>query len=192
MNTDPSTPDYMYSVEYDIDSSDNLCSGRIILTQDKQLVLFADGKTMSREEFRCDFNEIKELIISAHIGCATLEADLKNGEKTRICRFTQSCLNQVSEFIKAANYYIETGAYTEIHVESTVCPKCGKHYIVNTQICPNCSNKASIVGKFLALGKKFIPAFVFAGLLVLLTNVINLIIPQINRVLVDEYLFPAS
>ena len=185
-------PEHLYSVEYDIDSSDILCAGKIVLTKDMQLVLYADGKTESREEFRYNFNEIKELFINSHIGCASLEADLKNGDKIRICRFTQSCLNQVSEFIKAANYYIETGEYTEINIERTVCPKCGKHFIVNTQICPNCSNKASIVGKFLSLGKKYIPAFALSGVLVLLCNVINLIIPQINRVLVDDYLFPAS
>lgn len=192
MNREINTDDAVYSVEYDIDSSDLLCSGRIILTKDHTLVLYADGKNLSREEFRCDFNEIKELSISSHIGCASLEAEMKNGDSIRICRFTQSCLNQVSEFIKAANYYIETGELTEIHIESTVCPKCGKHYIVNTKICPHCSNKVSIVRKFFALGKKYIPAFAFSGLLVLITNVINLIIPQINRVLVDEYLFPAS
>ncbi len=192
LDPDINKADAIYSVEYDIDSSDLLCSGRIILTKDFSLVIYADGKNMQREEFRCDFNEIKELSISSHIGCASLEAEMKNGDSVRICRFTQSCLNQVSEFIKAANYYIETGELTQIHTESTVCPKCGKHYIVNTQICPHCSNKVSIVGKFFALGKKYIPAFAFSGLLVLITNIINLIIPQINRVLVDDYLFPAS
>ncbi|MBQ4628096.1 MAG: ABC transporter ATP-binding protein, partial [Clostridia bacterium] len=192
MTAGTANPEHLYSVEYDIDSSDILCAGKIVLTKDMQLVLYADGKTESREEFRYNFNEIKELFINSHIGCASLEADLKNGDKIRICRFTQSCLNQVSEFIKAANYYIETGEYTEINIERTVCPKCGKHFIVNTQICPNCSNKASIVGKFLSLGKKYIPAFALSGVLVLLCNVINLIIPQINRVLVDDYLFPAS
>ncbi|MBO4391876.1 MAG: ABC transporter ATP-binding protein, partial [Clostridia bacterium] len=192
MNPEINSQDDIYSVEYDIDSSDLLCSGRIVLTKDFSLILFADGEHRQKEEFRCDFNEIKELSISSHIGCASLEAEMKNGDSVRICRFTQSCLNSVSEFIKAANYYIETGEITEIDIERTVCPKCGKHYIVNTQICPHCSNKVSIVGKFIALGKKYIPAFLFSGFLVLITNVINLIIPQINRVLVDEYLFPAS
>ena len=192
MNPEINSQDDIYSVEYDIDSSDLLCSGRIVLTKDFSLILFADGEHRQKEEFRCDFNEIKELSISSHIGCASLEAEMKNGDSIRICRFTQSCLNSVSEFIKAANYYIETGEITEIDIERTVCPKCGKHYIVNTQICPHCSNKVSIIGKFLALGKKYIPAFLFSGFLVLITNVINLIIPQINRVLVDEYLFPAS
>lgn len=192
LNPEIQSADDIYSVEYDIDSSDLLCSGRIVLTKDFSLVLFADGEHRHKEEFRCDFREIKELSISSHIGCASLEAEMKNGDSIRICRFTQSCLNQVSEFIKAANYYIETGELTEINIERTVCPKCGKHYIVNTQICPHCSNKVSIVGKFIALGKKYIPAFLFSGFLVLITNVINLIIPQINRVLVDEYLFPAS
>jgi len=186
------TSENLYSVEYDIDSSDLLCAGKIVLTKDMQLILFADGKTESREEYRCDFNEVKELQINSHIGCASLEAELKNGDRVRICRFTQSCLNQISEFIKAANYYIETGEYTEINIERTVCPKCGKHFIVNTQICPNCSNKASIVGKFLALGKKYMPAFALSGVLVLFCNVINLIIPLVNRILVDDYLFPAS
>ncbi len=192
MTASTATPEHLYSVEYDIDSSDVLCAGKIVLTKDMQLILFADGKTETREEYRCDFNEVKELQINSHIGCASLEAELKNGDRIRICRFTQSCLNQISEFIKAANYYIETGEYTEINIERTVCPKCGKHFIVNTQICPNCSNKASIVGKFLSLGKKYMPAFALSGLLVLFCNVINLIIPHINRILVDDYLFPAS
>ncbi len=192
LNVNTAKPDYLYSVEYDIDSSDILCAGKIVLTKDMQLVLFADGEKEAREEFRFNFNEIKELFIYSHIGCSSLEADLKNGDKIRICRFTQSCLNQISEFIKAANYYITTGEYTQINIERTVCPKCGKHFIVNTQICPQCSNKASIIGKFLSLGKKYMPAFALSGLLVLLCNALTLVVPQINRILVDDYLFPAS
>ena len=119
LNPEIKSADDIYSVEYDIDSSDLLCSGRIVLTKDFSLILFADGEHRQKEEFRCDFNEIKELSISSHIGCASLEAEMKNGDSVRICRFTQSCLNSVSEFIKAANYYIETGEITEIDIEKT-------------------------------------------------------------------------
>ena len=184
--------DVLYETQYDIDKNSNLCSGRIVVTKDRRVELYPNAENTAVTEFSCDFDTVKEFVITSHIGCAELEAELKDGDKIRICRFTQSCINEVSEFAKAANYYITTGEYTELHAEKTICPNCGKHYIANTNICINCANKGSIVKKFFSLGKKYLPLFFFAGIFVLISNGIMLIIPMLNRTLVDNYLLPAS
>jgi hypothetical protein len=139
-----------------------------------------------------DFSLIKEFKINSYIGCGDLEITLKDGDMFRLCRFTQSCISPLSEFIKATNYYITTGEYTNINLDKTICPKCGKRFIENSTICINCADKGSILKKFISLGKNHIPGFLLAGFMVLISNLIALIMPIINKELVDGYLSPAS
>ncbi len=178
--------------EYDIDENGNICTGRTTLLVKDGIYFLEVGKDGEAPKFSYKVDSLKRLSIISNIGCATLEADFKDESSVRLCRMTQSCVKPLSEFIKVINYYIETGTMTEMKEEHTHCPKCGKPFVANTQFCINCADKSSIIKKFIVLGKRYIPSFLFAGLLVLICNLANLMIPILNRILVDEYLFPAS
>jgi len=181
----------LYKSFFDIDDKNMVCHGEIKIIKDNNsflLTLETDGI----KSFECDFSIIKEFKITAHVGCGTLEAEKKDGELLRLCRFTQSCINPLSEFIKAVNFYILTGDYVEVDYNADICPKCGRHYVERSTICINCANKGSIVKRFLDLSKKYIPALALAGLLIMFANVIGLAIPMLNRNLVDNYLTPAT
>lgn len=178
--------------DYDIDGNGNICSGKTVLLRRDGILYVEVGKEGEEPIHSLKADNIKRLTIVSNIGCANLEADLKDGSSVRLCKMTQSCVTPLSEFIKVINYYVETGILTEMKEELSRCPKCGKPFVANTQFCINCADKGSIVKKFIKLGKDYIPAFLFSGFLVLICNVANLLIPVINRNLVDNYLFPAS
>ena len=178
--------------DYDIDENGNICTGKTTLIRKNNTLYLEIGKDGEDPSYSYEVDSLKKLSIISNIGCATLEADFKDGNSVRLCRMTQSCIKPLSEFIKVINYYLETGTLTEMKEEHSHCPKCGKPFVANTQFCINCADKGSIIKKFIKLGKNYIPAFLFSGLIVLLCNVANLIIPIINRDLVDNYLAPAS
>lgn len=186
------TDEILCRSEYDIDENGNICTGKTTLIRRNGIYYMEVGKEGETPNFSYEVDSLKRLSIVSNIGCATLEADFKDGPSVRLCRMTQSCVKPLSEFIKVINYYLETGEMTEMKEEHSHCPKCGKPFVANTQFCINCADKGSIVKKFIVLGKRYIPSFLLAGLLVLVCNMANLMIPVINRILVDDYLFPAS
>ena len=181
----------LYDAVYDINEDNMACRGKIVIKKHDDnilLIITEDGK----ESATYDFNTIKEFKINSYIGCGDLEITLKDDDMFRLCRFTQSCIKPLSEFIKVVNFYITTGQYMQINLDKTICPKCGKRFIDNSTICIKCADKGSILKKFMNLGKKYIPEFIISGLMVLVSNLINLVIPIINRELIDGYLSPAS
>lgn len=181
----------LYTVGYDINSDGNLCDGKISVTEDK-------GKrnvrvaTAARTENEFDFDSVEEFFISSHLGCASLEAKLRNGDRIYVCRFTKSLMKPMSEFMKAANFTLSEGEYTPMQHIDTVCPKCGAEFIPGTTVCSKCAKGTSVFKRMLQIGKSYIPLFLFGSLLVLLSNVVMLAVPAINRQLVDGYLYPAS
>lgn len=179
----------IYSSKFDIDSSNLYCDGEVNVEK-------AEGKLLLRvlsngvKVIELDFADLEEFSIVAHIGCSSLEVTRKGGDPYRLCRFTQSRIKPMSEFIKACNYYIQTGQFTDIDLNKDFCPICGRRFIENSTICIHCVNKGTVFRRFVGYGKKYIPGFVLAALIVLLTNLVALVSPYLNRILVDTYLAP--
>ncbi len=181
----------IYAANFDINSSNLFCDGRVEVKKqntDMLLTVIMDGQRV------ISFNmaEIKELVITAHIGCSSLEAVTVKGDSFRLCRFSQSCIGLMSEFVKACNYYFDTGELTEISYEQQHCPKCGRRYFAGSSVCIKCVDKGSVFKRFLSYGKNAIPGFLAAAFLLFVANVVSLIIPYVNRILVDNYLSPAD
>ncbi len=183
----------LYSVKYDISAQGDLCDGRVVVTAEQQdrdaeiSVCVGDEVLITRP-----LADIDTLIVSSHVGCASLEAKLKDCDRVYLCRFTMSCMRNMSEFIQAVNFFIETGTYTPMHTFDNECPVCGSRFIPNTNICTKCSKRTSIFKRTMQIGGKYIQYFVLGSLLVLVSNVIMLAVPYLNRQLVDGYLYPAS
>jgi len=181
----------IYTANFDINSSNLYCEGSVeVEKKGSSLTLNVnmDGNLV----ISFDMAELKELVISSHIGCSSLEVVKKDGDSYRICRFSQSCIGLISEFVKACNYYLNTGEFTEINYSLEYCPTCGRPYMRGSSVCIKCVDKGSILKRFLSYGKRAIPGFLFAAVLVFVANLISLIMPYINRILVDNYLAPAA
>ncbi|NLJ73910.1 MAG: ATP-binding cassette domain-containing protein [Firmicutes bacterium] len=85
--------------------------------------------------------------------------------------------------------YLEEGKVPKISpVEPDFCPKCGRPLRRGTKVCPSCVNTAAVL-KRLALVLKPYKGLVTGSILIFfaLTGV-NLIMPQLQRILVDDVL----
>lgn len=173
----------LYRTPFDIDDNGMYCAGNIIV-YDELLSVKIEEKELKSYTFK----DIKEFLITSNIGCSTLEIKFINDDSARLCRFTQSCLKVVSEFVTVTNYYINTGNYEPLHTEHVVCKKCGRTLVDNLDFCIKCSKKGSIFKSFYSISKKFLPILFLCGLITLGSKIFLLIVPYINRLLVDGYL----
>ena len=124
------TDEILCRSEYDIDENGNICTGKTTLIRRNGIYYMEVGKEGETPNFSYEVDSLKRLSIVSNIGCATLEADFKDGPSVRLCRMTQSCVKPLSEFIKVINYYLETGEMTEMKEEHSHCPKCGKEIVI--------------------------------------------------------------
>lgn len=89
------------------------------------------------------------------------------------------------------NRYIEEQVLRPIDpLEPEKCPRCDRPFRPNTNICPVCIDKKQIVGRLFEIMKPHLWIMVGAMAIFWITAVINLIVPQIQRILVDDVLQP--
>lgn len=190
MFNDPSkraAGEYRYRCDFDIDSTNSFCEGYLGLKtsgENSDLIVEINGAKI----VSFSMNDLKELNILNNDGACLVEAVSKDDTHYRLCRFTPSYGVQVSEFVKVCNYYLKTGEFTEMKIMDTKCPKCGERYLPGTNICPKCINKKQQFKWLLLTGRKYFKYFIFAGILVLIAEATALIIPYLNKLLVDGYL----
>lgn len=172
-------------MKYDLDLNGNTCIGELVLCN-------GTLEAIENEEvvYSIAIDSIKDMKLTLNIGCAFLEC--KHNDKDRLlCRFTMGVLKEAGEFCKVINYCIETGYIEEkLDVESRECPKCNRILMDGTDVCFFCVDKLHVFKKALKLFEPFKKSFIIAGTLLALSNVLYVIAPVINRILIDDYLKP--
>ena len=125
-------------VEYDLKNDGSLCTG--VLTFENGIITAQENGI--KKEYRAD--SMKELVQRIYVGCGQLEAVPENGgddmaDCAVICRFSMARADEIGEFCKVVNHYINTGEMTEISSKGLrVCPKCGRHYAKALAVCLFC------------------------------------------------------
>ena len=172
-------------MKYDLDLEGNQCVGEIIF-QDGILNIIESNINI----FSFPANSFKELKLTSNVGCAIVEFKYKDEDKL-LCRLTMGNLKDASEFCKVVNYCIETGNIVEKEAsERKVCPKCGRRLMDGTDVCFFCVDKLHIFKKALKLISPFKKPVIISGLFLTLSNMLYIIAPTINRILIDNYLKP--
>lgn len=178
-----------YLIPVDIDLDGNECDAWLGASDTKVFTYDVYGGVFSS----CELNKICRLEAKANIGCGHLEGELADGQKKVICRFSHKHIKRVSEFASAVNNMIETGEHTEQtedeQEDEPICPKCGKPFMSGTRICPFCIDKISIIKKLLRISKPYNKTFVVSALLLLASNGLNVLVPAVNRRLIEVILY---
>lgn len=89
------------------------------------------------------------------------------------------------------NRYLEEQVLRTIEpLEPEKCPNCGRRFRHNTNICPVCIDKKRIFWRLFDIMRPHI--WIMAGAMAIfwITSIINLLVPQIQRILVDDVLRP--
>lgn len=177
------------AVSFDLNDKNEYCSGKLSFQHGQIFVREGEGETR-----RFSLNGIGEIVQRTFSGCSTLELvpeehpeDYSNS--IMLCRFSMSKLNEMGEFCKVINHYIETGETTAIPQEVLrVCPKCGRSFAKGVDVCLFCVDRSYVLRHTVDLVKPYIPKLLIASVLITIASLLSAIVPVFNARLVDGYL----
>ncbi|MBO5220976.1 MAG: ATP-binding cassette domain-containing protein [Clostridia bacterium] len=179
--------EHLFTQAFDLTDGGTPCQGQMKLMRSAEgdfLKVFSEeGEILSLPTAG-----MEEILLTCNAGCGELCAKTAEGD-VRLCRFTMTHLEPMSEFVKAMNHYLtHDRLWQDPDTAGLYCPHCGARYLPGTRICPKCARKLSGAKNIMKIAKPFLPGFLVAGLLILLANTFSLIIPAVNRQLIDGYL----
>lgn len=179
--------DFVFSVPFNLYKKKEKVNGHLCCTHEEFLVYVNDEL---RETIRYD--EYDEYACEQLVGCSMMVARKDDVTKKYICSFTQDSFIAFAEVAKIVNHYLTTGIFVEKSgIDEPKCPKC--HLPLDGYAeCPYCSSKLRV---FTKLFKRLAPyklPFAAAVLCTILAELVNVITPYINRILVDDYVIPAQ
>lgn len=166
-------------------SSTDICDG--IITLDSEFLrVICNGK----ETERIAGGEIEELITDMGVGCIFVSLKFKaDGMIRLLCRSNLEHSKSIIKNIRKMNVFFEDGKipYGERETEYK-CPKCKRPYPNGSTICPHCADKRQLVKRVWKLFSPYKLLVFLAVLLFFAVSVINLVLPYINRIIVDSYI----
>lgn len=143
-----------------------------------------------------EYSEIEKTQVKRMYGNVAFFAEMKNGEKRILSRFTfavASIADAASDFINAVNekgysdelIYPVENAY--MHRRS-FCPKCGRKLPRPDAECLNCKGKGKMFSKFAAYALPHKKMLIVCMLLSVFTTAMSLIPPYVTGYMVDDVL----
>lgn len=176
-------------VEYDLTNEGSLCSGSLTFENG---IITSEENGIKKELYA---DSIKELVQRIYVGCGQLEAVTEECKSDMadcavICRFSMARADEIGEFCKVVNHYINTGEITELSSKGLrVCPKCGRHYAKGLEVCLFCVEKSYLVRKTAQIAKPYLRPMILAGLLITLASAVSTLVPILNARLVDGFFY---
>ena len=178
-------------VGFDLTPEGGMCEGELIFRGGELVAEIGGSRVFARS-----LKGVKELRQLSDIGCGSLELALEGGDDSEnifVCRFSMSAVNEIAEFCKLANHYIETGEITTIsEKEKRRCPKCGRPLVEGVDVCMFCVKKSYVLGRALKLMKPFWVKMLCASLILFLSDLAFIALPKLNSALIDGYLRPTA
>ncbi len=177
---------------FDLSQELNLVEGVLTLTKEKITAEYNSQKT------EYSLKDIEEAIQYTDVGCGRLELKIKNGsadfsDNLPLCRFSMTQVAEIGEFTKVLNHLLKTGELTEISTaDLKTCPVCHRHLMKNINVCLFCVKKSYVFKRAFEYFKPYLKPMLLAGLALTFSNVLSVIMPLFNSVLIDDYLVPAK
>ncbi|MDR0326239.1 MAG: ABC transporter ATP-binding protein/permease [Oscillospiraceae bacterium] len=178
-----------YIFHYDLNEHMRPCDGTLRFSRDGRVSALLDGVVL----FDHSLEGAEEAAVLAGVGCGLVYLKRGDGEELVLCRFSMSSLLPAGEFCKVVNYYIQTKTAVIPEQEDTrVCEKCGRTLIEGLAVCLFCYSRSSVLKRALELLRPFRRAITWAQTFVGVASVFYLLIPLLNRHLIDRYLEPMN
>ena len=149
----------------------------------------SEGKLYMLEEDRglrtVELSSISEIKFVSLWGCVSLETKNDDGE-AELCRADM----KLATVFRAAAKKLE-GARKGENVPDpkvAVCEKCGKPFARGRTTCEKCIDKKKLFKRLLPYAKPHIAKLLFAGLLLIGVSGISVVLPIINKHLINDYI----
>ena len=152
------------------------------------LYVYRDGERIVEEPME----NVESFSVLNGIGCVFVEYERKSdGEHVIFARGDSRRQSQMAQAVKRANHFLryrDTDFSRFQKGEGRICPKCGKPYPRGTHTCPRCASKKQALVRLLGLARSEWKRILLSVILFFLSTGVGLLIPYINRVMVDNYI----
>lgn len=177
-----------FSFNLDPDEPGKRCDG--VFYADKTSVkLVTDGKVT----FEMPLGEIAEIKTDSGVGCIFISYKLKaDGTVHLLCRSDMCSSKQIIHCLKRLNHFLEDGKEIKAPQGENAglnrCPKCGRPFRPGSTMCLHCASKKKVVKRLWNVAKPY-KGFIIASVILFFTvSALNLLLPYINKILVDDYI----
>lgn len=187
--SDASAEKSLCAFRFNLDKNDpeKRCDGYFYADKER-IRAISDGKLILDINADC----VSEIKTENGVGCIFISyVDKSSGEAELICRSDMSGSKRIIHSLKKLNHYLEDGKeLTLLSDDDGVdkCEKCGRPFQPGSKSCMHCSNKKKVVKRLWNVASPYKGFIVGSIVLFFLVSVLNLALPYINKILVDDYI----
>ncbi|MCD8006031.1 MAG: ABC transporter ATP-binding protein/permease [Oscillospiraceae bacterium] len=179
--------DFVFSLPFNLYNKADKVDGHICVTHDDIFVYIGSE---IKESF--PIKAYEEYACEQLVGCSMMVGRHDDTDDKCICSFTQDNFIAFAELCKLLNHYLTTGMFIEkSDIDEPKCPKCGLPLDGYTE-CPYCASKVKVFMKIFKRIGPYKKAFGIAILCTIITEIIEVIKPYINRYIIDDYVIPVQ
>ncbi|MCH5184408.1 MAG: ABC transporter ATP-binding protein [Oscillospiraceae bacterium] len=153
----------------------------------------ADGTEMvfvaGEEVRRYALKDLDGLRLYRGVGTVAMESTV-DGEDLELCRGDMKLCRTFEETV--AQLEARRNGRPFVKPKPFRCPKCGRPFPRGSETCVHCADKKKLLGRFLSFARADLKLLLFGGLFLLLTSGVSVLLPRVQRYLIDGFLSPAE
>lgn len=181
----PDRPNAIFSLPFSFTGDGDACEG-IFCFQDDCIFIYIDGALDCKYNIR-DFTEFT---CRRQIGTSMAQGIKEDGDVICFCAFTQDLFLRYAQLLKILEHYIRTGELiTDTGDDEPVCPKCGLP-LEGAAECVFCKSRASTLLRLIKRIGPYKKYFISALICTILSQMIWVCMPYMDRMLIDKYVTP--
>ena len=179
--------EFLFALPFNLYGKAQKVDGHLCVTR-SEILVYIDGELKDRY----DFNDYEEYACEQLVGCSMMVGRIDDRNQRCICAFTNENFIAFAEVCKIINHYITTGLLVEqSDIDEPKCPKCGLPLDGYSE-CPYCASKIKTFSKLFGRLKPYKGVFSIAIFCTVLSELLNVVSPYINRILIDDYVQPQN
>lgn len=173
----------LYCVPFDF-YEDKRVTGYMVFTEKRIYKILVDTLLASY-----DFDRLSDFSLDVMLGVCAFYAKV-DGISTMLCQFISGRNLARYSVIVAACEKIADGDYKLItsNEPESYCPKCGRPFVKNTNICPFCQSKREVYKKLFAMTRGLRFMMLFPLIVTAVALVIRFIVPFFQKTAINNYI----
>jgi ATP-binding cassette subfamily B protein len=190
-----SRDEFIFVISYNLHPSnpDVRCNG-IVTADNEEIAVWLDGEKVHSADVRI----VDRINVDMGVGTCFLSYKLKSdGSNCLLCRMDMSAsknaisaskrFNRIAETVGVENYVKNEGEAASFDT-AIRCSKCGRPLAKGSKSCPRCANKLNLIKRLWNMVKPYKWFIAVSVLMFIGVSGLNLVLPQINRIVTDEYI----
>ena len=135
-------------------------------------------------------SDIDSFAIIPGIGCRTIEYKTADGCDHILCRGSELYSKVFTAAVGDLTLLIENDRSVEPHEYpmGNACPDCGRPLTPGSNTCAKCAGKSTYITRLMKIASPWKWMILLSVLLYFVSSAVNLIPPELNRILVDDYI----